>query len=156
MKYVIGIDPDSKSHGVAIYMDGKLKTLTNWTLPEIISFVNPEEVRGCCVISIEDTTAKKCVYRQHSINKARAQGEIGRRLGMCQQSQIELERVLEFMGIPVIRHKPQSGNWADKKNLFEKVTGWVKRSNKDTRSAAYFGYVGLNLSKSQALEPAPR
>ena len=144
----VGIDPDSKAHGVAIYNQGQLIDLNQWSLPEIITFLMQGHIKGNCKFSIEDAKLKKCVYRQNSHSKARAQGEIGRRLGMCQQSQIELERVLESFGIPFVLHKPQAGNWADTKMKaqFEKVTGWNGRSNADTRSAAFFGYLGLSRS----------
>jgi len=145
MKYIIGIDPDSSAHGVAIYEDGKLKELNQWALPEIITFLTQIQSKDDCLFSIEDMKAKKCVYKQHSAKKVRPQGEIGRRLGMCQQSQIELERMLTTLEIPFKLIKPQSGNWADTKlkSQFEKLTGWNKRSNADTRSAAFFGYLAL-------------
>ena len=127
MEYVIGIDPDAEAHGVAIYKNRKLIDLNQWNLPEIITFLMQSHIKGNCFFSIEDAKAKKCVYRQHSSSKARAQGEIGRRLGMCQQAQIELERVLKSFGVPMALHKPQAGNWADTKlkGQFEKVTGWI-------------------------------
>lgn len=139
----IGIDPDSKAHGVAIYSKGELKSLEQWTLPEIIKYIMQPCMKGQIMFSIEDAKLKKCVYRQHSTAKARAQGEIGRRLGLCQQAQIELERVLESFAVPYVNHPPQKGNWANMKDMFETVTGWKGRSNKDTRSAAYMGYLGL-------------
>jgi hypothetical protein len=43
-----------------------------------------------------------------------------------------------------VRHKV-SKKWKDAagKKEFERVTGWKGRSNEDTRSAAYFGYLGV-------------
>ena len=142
---VVGVDPDSEAHGIALYYDGELKELTQWSLPKIITFLMQENVQGNCLFSIENAKLKKCVYRQNSSSRARAQGEIGRRLGMCQQAQIELERVLESFGVPTMLHKPQAGNWADTKlkGQFEKLTGWNGRSNADTRSAAFMGYLAL-------------
>lgn len=141
-KTVVGIDPDSEAHGVAIYKDGKLLELREWSLPEIVSRLLMGDYPNM-LFSIEDMAAKKCVYRGHSVKKARPQGEIGRRVGMCQQAQIELMRMLDSFGVPYKLHKPQSGNWAETKNKpqFEQLTGWKKRSNKDTRSAAYFGWL---------------
>lgn len=140
----VGVDPDSKAHGVAIYENKQLVSLHLWSLPQIIKYIT--ETNEPVIFSIEDAKAKKCVYRQHSSNKARPQGEIGRRLGMCQQAQIELERVLESFSVPYVLHKPMKGNWADTKlkKQFEKVTGWKGQSNMDTRSAAWFGYLCSN------------
>ena len=64
-----------------------------------------------------------------------------RTLGMVQQSQKELERFINHYGIKIVHHKI-SKIWKKDKGQFEKVTGWVGRSNEDTRSAAYFGWLG--------------
>ena len=39
-KIVIGIDPDSTAHGVAIYYGGKLDILNSMTLMEIFNFID--------------------------------------------------------------------------------------------------------------------
>ena len=67
---------------------------------------------------------------------------IARRLGMVQQSQSELERMLIRFNIVPTKHKI-SKMWKKDKAQFEKVTGWTGRSNEDTRSAAYFGFLGI-------------
>lgn len=146
MILTVGIDPDSKAHGVAIYKGSNLVELHEWPRAEIISWVLGLGEGAQCRFSIEDMKANKCVFRQHSHKKARPQGEIGRKLGLCQQAQIELERDLLHLGIPFELHKPQSGNWAKTKMKpqFKLVTGWKKRSNADTRSAAFFGFLSLN------------
>lgn len=56
---------------------------------------------------------------------------------------VDLQRMLDHYEIPYVLHRPQAGNWADKRPLFEKVTGWKGNSNPDTRSAAYFGFLAL-------------
>ena len=63
-------------------------------------------------------------------------------IGRCQQSQVELMRLIDDRNVNYVLHKPQKGNWAKNKAQFEKVTGWTKRSNEDTRAAAYFGWLG--------------
>jgi hypothetical protein len=62
-------------------------------------------------------------------------------IGRCQQAQLELMRWLDHHRLPYVLHKPQAGNWSDKKALFEKITGWTGRSNEDSRAAAFFGYL---------------
>ena len=143
---VIGVDPDSSEHGIAVYKSDILASLHQWALPEIVKYITSDEINGDCYFSIEDVKANRAIYRQHSHRKARPQGEIGRRLGMCQQAQVELERMLESLGVPFVLHRPQKGNWADtqKKPLFEKITGWDKRSNADTRSAAFMGFLAIS------------
>jgi len=141
MDYIIGIDPSSSAHGVAIYHHGKLTGVFNWTLVEIMAFIERPDVAENCLFSVEDMKENTSVFRQKSTDKARNQGERGRRLGLCQQAQIELERVLKSRGIPVKLHKPQAGNWANSAKMFQRMTSWPKSGNKDNRSAAYFGYL---------------
>lgn len=136
-KYVIGVDPDSKKHGVATYRNGRLAQLDMMSTIDVV-----EHAQACnmAIVSIEDVASNKFVYSRNTNTKA-VQSNIAMKVGRCQQAQIELERLLEHFGVTVIRHKPQRGNWAKNKTQFERVTGWIGRSNEDTRSAAYFGYL---------------
>ena len=52
--------------------------------------------------------------------------------------------MLDKFHIQYVLNRPQRGNWANNKAQFERVTGWTKRSNEDTRAAAYFGYLAVN------------
>jgi len=143
-KIVIGIDPDSKAHGVAVYMGGDLIELSNLTLMDIserlgdlyFDYISTNSLE----FHIEDTCANNAIFRGG--NGVKVQQSIARRLGMVQQSQTELERMCEFWGAKVVKHKI-SKVWKKDKAQFEKVTGWTGRSNEDTRSAAYFGWLGL-------------
>ena len=144
-KYIIGIDPDSKKHGIALYASGYLVRLESMSLVDVmlmlISDFDSEEMK-LIEVHIEDVCASSAVFRGgHSVS---VQQSLARRLGMCQQSQVELERLLEFYEIKVVKHKI-SKKWKDAKSgkaEFERLTGWKGRSNEDTRSAAYFGFLG--------------
>jgi hypothetical protein len=138
-KIIIGIDPDSKAHGVAIYVDGKLKELDTMTLVDFIVTLD-KWYDTDITVHMEDVCANNAIFRQG--NGLKVQQSIARRLGMVQQSQVELERIFEHFSIMVINHKI-SKMWKKDKAQFEKVTGWTGRSNEDTRSAAYFGFLGL-------------
>ena len=150
-KIIIGIDPDSKAHGVAIYLNGELIGCEAMTLLSIY-FMLIEWVNGAKNIDINDVTihmedvcANNSVFMKPGRMDKKREGEAkarGRTLGMCQQAQSELERVFEYFGVKVVKHKI-SKIWKKDKAQFEKVTGWKGRSNEDTRSAAYFGYLGL-------------
>lgn len=143
-KVSIGIDPDSKAHGVAIYVNGKLTKLLNYTLLNLFDYISlellAENESTDIKIHIEDVCANNAVFRTgHNKN---VQQSIARRLGMVQQSQAELERLFEYLDIEVVKHKI-SKTWKEDKSKFERVTGWSGRSNQDTRSAAYFGFLGV-------------
>lgn len=147
-KIVIGIDPDSDKHGVAIYEGRELTQLLSWDLMDVIAYLdshlafckfNPDELE----FHIEDVCANNFVYARNNKGSKAATSKIAMAIGRCQQSQVELMRLLDKGKIKYVLHKPQKGNWAKNKKQFELVTGWTGRSNEDTRSAAYFGYLGL-------------
>lgn len=145
MNIVIGIDPDSEKHGVATYVNGKLKTLETATLMCLISKV--EAVKATKEITslrfaIEDVCSNNFIYTRNIKTNPKIQSTVARSVGACQQSQRELMRMLDVFEVPYILYKPTGSNWAKNKTRFENVTGWSKRSNEDTRSAAYFGFIG--------------
>jgi len=138
----IGCDPDSDKHGVAVYNDATITALHSLNLMELHSFIEGLElVPGEIIFSIENVLANNFVYGRNRRQSKAVEAQILRSVGRCQQAQLELQRLLEWHVIPYVLHKPQKGNWADNKAQFEKVTGWKGRSNPDTRSAAYFGYM---------------
>ena len=143
---ILGVDPDSKAHGVAVYGDGRLQILESMTFLEVQYFIKGHHSSDI-EVHIEDVCANNAVFMAPSKNpnkiaEAKARG---RTLGMCQQSQIELERLFFSKDIRVVKHKI-SKKWKSAKTgrpKFERITGWKGQSNEDTRSAAYFGYLGL-------------
>ncbi len=142
-KIIIGIDPDSKKHGVAVYKDKKITELDCFELFDIhnLLFEMSTEERLTVEFHVEDVCANNAIFRKG--NNVSVQQSIARRLGMVQQSQVELERLAEWWELPVVKHKI-SKMWKKDKAQFEKVTGWKGRSNEDTRSAAYFGWLGCS------------
>ena len=147
-KIIIGIDPDSKAHGVAIYRDGELVALKCMPLMELAFELRGNNIPLDSVeVHMEDVCANNAVFmkpkKSYSGKDLAEVKARSRTLGMVQQSQIELERVCEYYKIKVVKHKI-SKMWKKDKAQFEKVTGWTGRSNEDTRSAAYFGWLGCN------------
>jgi len=141
---VIGCDPDSEKHGIALYRDGVLEWLTTMNnlsiVEELMANFLPEEL----LFSIEDVCANNFVYAINNKGNKSVTSKIAMSIGRCQQAQKELMMWLKYYGVKYVLHKPQKGNWAKNKAQFEKVTGWKGLSNEDTRSAAYFGFLGLN------------
>tara|TARA_R110000787_G_scaffold4900_1_gene18516 strand:+ start:1654 stop:2109 length:456 start_codon:yes stop_codon:yes gene_type:complete len=148
-KIIIGVDPDSKAHGVAVYSGGKLIGCEAMPLLSVY-FMLIEWVNGAENINANDVTVHmenvcgmNAVFKQRQKANQAINMKMSNSVGKCQQSQVELERVFEYFGIKVVKHKI-SKMWKKDKAQFEKVTGWKGRSNEDTRSAAWFGYMGLN------------
>lgn len=138
---IIGIDPDSDKHGVAIYNDGTLIDIYNLDLMSIKTEIIDKFDH--IHFSIEDVCANNFVYSRNKKGSGAIMAKIGLSIGRCQQSQTELMRMLDHYSISYELHPPQKGNWAKNKGQFQSITGWEKQSNDDTRSAAFFGYLAL-------------
>lgn len=147
-KIIIGIDPSAqeKGHGCAFYPDGKLFSLEMYQLMELY-FSIKRHMDNCpsdeIEVHIENVAGKKAAWHNKKGNKKSISGS-AQDIGKCKQSQVEVERMLDYLGVKVVKHQVSS-MWKsqDSKKQFEKVTGWKGRSNEDTRSAAWFGYLGI-------------
>lgn len=153
MRVDVGIDPDSVAHGAAIAIDRKLTQLKCMTLYEIFMFVSSLPPEADIRFHIEDTDKLKAVFsdkranlRKTSGNMEKKTGEVGRKIGLVQQSQKELIKFLESIPRPIkIRLYPVSSAWKAPKAgaiYMQRVWGYTGRSNEDTRSAAYFLSLG--------------
>lgn len=142
---VIGIDPDANKHGVSVYVDSKLVDLKSLELMQLVDLLREYEFK--CVVHIEDVNAQKAVWHGRQQSKA-AYGMTSQNVAKCKQAQLEVERMCKYFGVEVVKHKISS-EWKSQagKVVFERVTGWKGRSNEDARSAAWFGYKGVQLQK---------
>jgi len=141
---VIGIDPDSSKHGVAIYESGVLMTLSLVETLDLYLMVERYSSDLPVVIGLEDVKSQSFVYARNSKSSKAEHAKVALSVGRCQQAQVELERMLSRLPVTIRKFKPQRGNWANNAEQFKKVTGWTGRSNPDTRSASYFGFLALN------------
>lgn len=146
----VGIDPDADRLGVAVYYGSELVVCATATIVEIVTELLPAWIAwGHVKFSIEDVMANNFCYQIKFPQGIRPQArkkieqDRMRKVGRCQQAQLELMRWLDHHGIPYVLHKPQKGNWAKDKATFERVTGWAGRSNEDSRAAAFFGFLAL-------------
>ena len=144
---VIGIDPDSNKHGVAVYRDGSLCELLNLNTIQLYKHITDNEKialsNGEIVIHMENPKGMKGVFSQRTGFGKSQDLMIGQKVGMCKQAQTSVEQMADELDIKVVLHKnSQSWKKGNNKKLFERITGWTGRSNEDTRSAAYFGYLG--------------
>lgn len=148
-KIILGIDPDSTKNGVSEWQDSTMANLYSLNTMGLHDLIL--EIQGKCAeveIHIEDVCAQNAAFVKSGVKNAKAGTAINRSIGKCQQAQIEVERLAEYHGIKVVKHKI-SKMWKcqNGKSQFEKVTGWKGRSNEDNRSAAYFGWLGVNSGK---------
>ena len=142
-KLIIGVDPDVDGKGFAIYEDGVLIELRSCSLIELYHYISM--FRYNTELHIEDLCANKSsAFSHRRVDPPAVKYKKSESVGRCKQMQIEVEKVAEHFNIKIVRHKV-SKKWKDAagKKEFERVTGWKGRSNEDTRSAAYFGYLGV-------------
>lgn len=136
----IGVDCDSKAHGVAVYRGHSLVELLMMTTPQLIErFAHLENV----LFSIEDTMANEFIYTRNKHKSKEAQSKIAMYVGRNQQASVELVRWLDHVGVRYRLIPPQTGNWANNEEQFKRLTGWSGRSNPDTRSASFMGFLAL-------------
>lgn len=144
-KVIIGCDPDSSKSGFSFYINGELCRLECLSL---ISFYL--ELESICKqwsdreieLHIENVKGVKGIFAQRTGGKNKGVAlMMAQNVGMCKQVQTEIERIAEMLSVKIVHHQV-SKMWKKDKAQFEKLTGWTGRSNEDSRSAAYFGYLG--------------
>lgn len=141
-KLDIGVDPDVDKHGVAIYSNGKLSELLNLNTLELYDLIKPMVGAADIVLHVENVKGIKAVWHNKGGNK-KSFGGTSQNVGKNKHAQTCIEQLAAHLDIPIKLYKPCS-HWKDtsQKALFERATGWTGSSNKDNRSAAYFGLLG--------------
>lgn len=143
-KIIFGCDPDSEKSGMAVYQDGELILLKSMPLVEIYALFREYESRNP-VLHIENLCGNKSsAFHYKTKDSQQVKGKKSENVGMCKQVQKEVERLAEYYGIEIVHHKVSS-KWKDAhagKREFQMCTKWNGSSNEDTRSAAYFGFLG--------------
>lgn len=147
MSLVIGCDPDSAGFPIAIYRDGNLEALEFLTTVHFCELFRDHERRPDLFV-IENVQANKAIYARNDVGGRKVAQQIAQRVGMCKQMQTVAVSIAEHYGVQVIPVKPTAANWANDKARFEAATGWTGRSNKDTRSAAYFAWLHRHYRSS--------
>lgn len=152
-KSIIGIDPDSNKSGFARYFDGRLVDIDCLGLITIYNVLKSEKNR-CkhlgVTLEIHIENVNGISSNAFSVNKKDSlpvKLKKAEHVGKCKQAQIEIERIANRLNIKVVRHRV-SKMWKDSKIGKAALAdlGWHGQSNEDSRSAAYFGYLGLTQS----------
>lgn len=149
-KIIIGCDPDSSKSGIAIFnTDGLLISLSCMGLIDIYKCFDAYTKTGEVELHIENVKANKSVWHNKKGSQA-AYGMTCQKVGQCKQVQTEIERISNHLDIKVIHHGV-SKMWKDSKIGKAALAdlGWHGQSNEDSRSAAYFGYLGVKLNKTK-------
>jgi hypothetical protein len=145
-KIILGCDPDVDGKGYAIYENGTLKSLEAFHLIDLFNFIDETSLssKKPVELHIEDLCANKSsAFSHRRVDPPVVKYKKSESVGRCKQIQLEVEKIAQHFDIKIVRHKVSS-KWKDAagRKEFERVTGWKWQSNPDTRSAAYFGYLG--------------
>ncbi len=151
-KLIIGVDPDSDKSGFAFYCDGELVRLECLDIPSI--FIELESLTNQsleCELHIEDLNSiSSNAFNIRSNDPLPVKLKKTEGVAKCKQAQLTIESIADHFGIEVVKHRVSS-KWKStkEKKEFQEYTGWTKNSNEDTRSAAYFGYIGVLKNKGK-------
>lgn len=142
-KIIIGCDPDSNKSGWAVYKDGKLICVTCKTLIEVFEYFNGAP--KCEIeLHIENVNGISAAFNARDRKSSlEVKLKVAQHIGMCKQAQLDIEQIAKHFGVKVFHH-PVSKMWKDSKTGRAALAdlGWAGQSNEDSRSAAYFGYLG--------------
>lgn len=137
MNKTIGIDPDSEKSGVALYQGCEPPLLYNLKFIELQEFLL---LNRTALVVIEDVMQNTATFKKSGATTQGAIRKVAYSVGRCAQVGYHLVQFCEHHDIKYVL-KPISKMWKKQKSVFERVTGYSGRSNEDTRSAAYFGYL---------------
>lgn len=151
---IYGIDPDSDRHGVSVWRRsdyGKfllcelLNVNTIQLYKHLTTFEKQALSRSELEIHMENPLGVKGVFSQRTGHGKSVDLMIAQKTGMVKQAQRSLMQMADELGVKYVLHK-NSGCWKKgaQKTIFERVTGWHGRSNEETRSGAYMGWLGTN------------
>ena len=148
----LGVDPDVNGNGLSVYVDKVLTELLQASAFDIGVKIMEYQSKGYEVkLHMENVMKNKKVWHNKGQQTAETWGMTCQKVGMNKQCQREVQMMCEVLRVPVFLHDISS-LWKDKAGTiqFKVITGWKASGNQDTRSAAYFGWLGTtgNFSNS--------
>lgn len=150
---IIGIDPDTIKHGVAWLRDGQLVNLEKMATAELVARLVNDASEQQLIIKLEDINIYKPVFQRPGMNRNQML-RIAQNVGAAKHAATLLLAELITAGLAVNMITPlpkaKSGKRYNKEQ-FNKVTGWLGRSNGDTRDAAMIAINGKPSNKAELI-----
>lgn len=138
---IIGIDPDTKASGVAFYYNegGYLAGLYLMTLYNLLSTIEKSKADMVCISA---GWLNKVVNFQNRDVGMKVRERISERIGANHEIGKQIAAFCKDKAIPytLVRPRGKKLNSAQ----FSKLTGWVPRTNQETRDAGMAIYSYLN------------
>lgn len=143
---IVGIDPDTKKHGVAWLLDGRIIKLASLATDDLVADLLNAAKSVPILIKLEDVNAHKPVFQRKDQNH-RQMMRIAQNVGAVKHAATQLLDKLNTTHLKVNLVYPLPKAISGKqfnRDSFNAFTGWQGSSNGDTRDAAMiamFGYV---------------
>lgn len=135
-KIKIGIDPDSEKSGVAIAVNGKIIDLKTMRFADLMCFFN-EKKEIIEMVVVEAGWLNKSNWHAVPGVTIRKAAAIGNDIGRNHQTGILIAEMCDSLNIRCRLYRPRKrNNVKNNAEFFNKITGWEKKSNPETRDAA--------------------
>lgn len=131
MDKIIGIDPDVKASGVAIYYDGKLQVLE---LVPLYALMQRLDLRMYSHVALSAGWLNKVTNFHNRAVSAEIRERISERVGANHEIGKQLYKFCLEREIPCTLIRPRGKKV--KAEPFNRFTGWSKASNQEVRDAA--------------------
>jgi hypothetical protein len=144
MMLVVGIDPDTQKHGVAVVKDGIIQQLYTLGNKSLIELLNDLARQYQLRIKLEDINAFKPVIQGPGQSRNQMM-KIAQNIGAVKYAAELLVQELSAAGFTVEMVLPLQGARSGKRynaDAFNRLTGWQGKSNADNRDAAMIALYG--------------
>lgn len=143
----IGIDPDLRKSGIAIIEKGLYTKIFCMTAPELFAFIAEVKDREDVLFTLEDVNHTKPTFKRKDVKSQAVQNNVSQKVGMVKGVATVIQTVLDFHECQYELVKPLKGELKrakDNVKHFARLTGWVARTNADSRDAAMLIYKYMN------------
>jgi hypothetical protein len=137
-KVFIGIDPDVKKNGVAVwYQKPKRLELSNLKFFDVFDLIRLLKIRNQIIVIIDAGWLNKSNFHVTGTNK-NVNGKIGERVGANHETGRKIAEMCIYLGVEHQLHRPTTSKV--NKEMFEKITGYKDRTNQENRDAGLLVY----------------
>jgi len=141
---VVGIDPDSKKHGVAILSGTKIIMMGSLDTDALVSRLTIEAKLSKLLIKLEDVNRVSAIYQRPGTSRQQML-KIAQNVGACKVVAKQLLERLVSAGLRVNMVNPLPRGLSGKihtNESFCRLTGWAGKTNGDNRDAAMIAFNG--------------
>lgn len=147
---IVGIDPDTKKHGVAFMQDNRLLSLHSLPTDDLVR-VLVIKASDPLIIKLENINVHKPVFMRAGQSRNQMM-KIAQNVGAVKYAATLLIDQLTAAGLKVNLVNPLPKSLSGKRfnqESFNKFTGWQGSSNGDTRDAAMIAWFGSLMRGQQ-------